>query len=375
SSAFASSYLAIDGLNRFGNSESYIATLTIASNVSTLLAYVVGKFIEGKRLYKEFFMFSSAVSFLSLTFGLLHPGLFSYIIVASLVSFFSNLASLCLSLAIADNVENEELVSALKIRNLISGVSASLVSTFAWAIASSYFIITLIGIGVTISGIFISRELISTRQLNRFNNSLKLVNEVTLYLASTDLEFALNKISEISKSRRIFAPLLMIDRLVFGISSGLFFTSLPPTLLRTGSAELSYLALGLNSLASSLGYILVRSISIRVGTLVVLIRAFSMLSITSLMFYSPNLVIIPLVVMGVCWSFYDTILSYFASTSLGQGSLSVYMGMINLGATIGGVIAGYIIQNFTLSVIIAFILLLISGFILYLLGEKSLHLP
>jgi len=381
-SAFASSYFAIDGLNRFGNSESYIATLTIISNISTLVAYLIGRIVEARRLYKEVFIISSALGFSSLFLGFHYPSFQSYIISVGIISLSANLASLCLSLAIMDNIGNEELVNALKLRNLVSGISASLVSTFAWIIASNSFYFSLLiimGIITTLSGFLISREIISTRRLELFNNSLKLIDRVTLYLTSADLSVGIERIKSISKSIRLVAPLLMVDRLLFGISSGMFFTSLPPFLLKFGGLESTYLILGLNSLASSLGYSLVKKVSINVGFAAVLLRALSVISVVLLsLILSPQdalLLAIPLITMGICWSFYDTVTSYIASKTLNQGSLSVYMSMINLGATIGGIVSGYIIQNFITSVIFAFALLIASAVILFILREESLHLP
>lgn len=356
--AFASSFFAVDGITKFGNS--FMATSMIISNIASIIAFILSKRVEEERNYKRTFITSSIISFLFLFPALTFPSLLTYLIAILMSSLGGNLASLSLTLALIDS--SEELLFELRLRNLIAGLGSSITSMLAWSLASNLPLLIIISVLVTLSGIFFESSIFNVRQLNIFLKNLKTIDNVTLYLVSSnDPELTMGKLREVNNSVKLLTTLLLSDRMLFGIASGIFFSIVPSYLLERSNSEMVYLALGFNSLSSSLGYLIARWTSINVALYAIIIRITSMLTI---LFIDPNFAVLPLIMMGVCWSIYDTITSYIASNNLPSGILSLYLGIINLGSIIGAFLGGYLIQNVSTGIPIACTFLLFSGLVL-----------
>jgi predicted MFS family arabinose efflux permease len=332
----------------------------IISNIASIIAFILSKRVEEERNYKRTFITSSIISFLFLFPALTFPSLLTYLIAILMSSLGGNLASLSLTLALIDS--SEELLFELRLRNLIAGLGSSITSMLAWSLASNLPLLIIISVLVTLSGIFFESSIFNVRQLNIFLKNLKTIDNVTLYLVSSnDPELTMGKLREVNNSVKLLTTLLLSDRMLFGIASGIFFSIVPSYLLERSNSEMVYLALGFNSLSSSLGYLIARWTSINVALYAIIIRITSMLTI---LFIDPNFAVLPLIMMGVCWSIYDTITSYIASNNLPSGILSLYLGIINLGSIIGAFLGGYLIQNVSTGIPIACTFLLFSGLVL-----------
>jgi len=369
-SSFASTYFAINGIELLHLSNSFVAISIILFNILSFLSSIVGSKIENSGHNREIFLLSSLMCLIPIIIALLYKSEITYLTAITTIAFFSTLASIALSFSILENMDEDEAIFALKVTKLAGGVSGSLASMFAGLIAS--FPITMLSImfAIIFFSFNIPKGILNYRSFILFNNFLKRADRASFYALFSSPLVSIEGLSRISSGKRVFG-FILANRFLFATSSGLFFSVIPPFLLRTSSSDITYIALGLNSLSSSLGYLLARRVSAKAMNLAIILRSFVILSVPFLWTQSYLLGTIALMVMGIMWSIYDNSITYYSASNAPQGLYAIFSGVFDIGEILGALIGGFLILNTYISIIISFSFLLAS-FITGLIISKLL---
>lgn len=311
--SFATTFFEVSGVSRFGSG--FMALALTSSNLAYMASFLVGSLLERNRLFRAWFLASVVITTVSGLYPLIFPaGELEFLTVLALTAFFGTISSLSLTYYVVDSSPQEDLIPSLRKLNLTVDLVSSLSSLTAYYLSRDFFIVILSSLLSALAGASMTADLISERSVGIFEKAVVNISRAFMYVTVEPPLVASEKLSELVPRS---ATTLLTSRFMFNTSGALFFSTLPPLFVNRLGNEMTVLAIGLNSLITSIGYAIPASSKLR-GTASLWFRSVMMASALALINSDPLLAVIPFGAMGIGFSQFDTVSSSLASQRMSR---------------------------------------------------------